>query len=277
MTTCEAVGIELAAENAERKPREKLPPGQRDWFAYRLVKVEELTTREAAKQLRISQTRVCQLIGRVVEYMTDVAPGNETPEARGRRLFIAENVAAERIDYLYRRVCDSYRQSIGPQTIVRETTSDIGLPKSTKTIKHSTGDGRLAMAAARLAQLSGKTPANCLLPQLPDDFEEAGEDIGDDDYEVADEMANETSAPPVEGCSRNSSEQALTATAELPARRAKALLEMTSVADPELAAMLKFLESRPVQIAEIEQSPPGLPRGFNGLGTSSVGSARARK
>src|SRR6187397_984708 len=96
--------MELGAENSVRK----LPPGPRDWLAYRLVKVQQLTTREAAKQLGISQTRVCQLIDRVVEYMTDVAPGCESPEARGRRLYIAESVAAERIDFLFGQVCEGY-------------------------------------------------------------------------------------------------------------------------------------------------------------------------
>ena len=49
-----------------------LPPAARDFEAYRLVKVERKSTREAAKLLRISQTRVCQVVARVAEYMVDV-------------------------------------------------------------------------------------------------------------------------------------------------------------------------------------------------------------
>lgn len=64
------------------QPSPSLPSPPRDWQAYRLVKVQLLSTRAAAEQLGISQTRVCQLLERVEEYLFEIAPGEETPAAR---------------------------------------------------------------------------------------------------------------------------------------------------------------------------------------------------
>ncbi len=74
--------IEAVRENRAPSVSARLPPGPRDWHAYRLVKVEQRTTREAAAELKISQTRVCQLIARVVEYLAEVAPGAERSTTR---------------------------------------------------------------------------------------------------------------------------------------------------------------------------------------------------
>ena len=220
-----------------------VPPGPRDWLAYRLVKVQQLTTREAAKELGISQTRVCQLIDRVVEYMTDVAPGCESPEARGRRLYIAESVAAERIDFLFGQVCEGYRKSIGEQKIVRETATDFGSPKTSTVIKHCTGDGRLAIAAARLATLGGKLPVNTFIATLPADLPE---DFSEDDH-------------PVEGCSRTAREQAVTANESSPEIVASDVAVDGCKLDAVGEQMLKVLNSRPVQRPERDELKRGLP------------------
>src|SRR5262245_53046759 len=75
-----------------------LPPAARDFDAYRLVKVEKRSTRETAKLLRISQTRVCQVISRVGEYLVEVTEP-ESEERRAKQLAVAVQVAAAEIEY----------------------------------------------------------------------------------------------------------------------------------------------------------------------------------
>src|SRR5690349_13275989 len=76
----------------------ELPPCARDFEAYRLVKVERKSTRAVAQLLHLSQTRVCQVISRVAEYMVDTTqPADDA--RREQQLEVARQVAAEHIDY----------------------------------------------------------------------------------------------------------------------------------------------------------------------------------
>jgi len=212
----------------------KLPPTPRDWQAYCLVKIQLQTTRETAEQLHISQTRVCQLIERVVEFLNDVAPGDESPEARSRRVYIAESVAAERVDHLYGQALRSFQASVGPQAIVRETPSDFGPPRTSTTIRTSAGDVRMLAAAARLALIGGKLPVNTLLPMLPD--------------EIADEIdSEEETSPPVEDCSDLRAEPAVAMTHPQPATGSTETPATSCDTEPVTESLRKITAARPVQ------------------------------
>ncbi|QDU27720.1 hypothetical protein ETAA8_28100 [Anatilimnocola aggregata] len=52
----------------------KVPPSERDFQAFRLIKVEQRTTRAVAELLGILQTRVCQIVQRVLEFLIETAP-----------------------------------------------------------------------------------------------------------------------------------------------------------------------------------------------------------
>jgi hypothetical protein len=216
---------------------QKLPPSPRDWLAYRLVKIQQLTTRAAAEQLGISQTRVCQLIERVVEFMTDVAPGAESPEARARRVYIAESVGAERIDHLYGQALGNFQGSVGTQMIVRETASDYGPPKTSSITKPSAGDGRMLTTAARLAAMGAKLPVNTLVPLQPDEVD-----------------------PPVEDCSTADAEQSVTATCQHGPSDSTVAASKTCEAAAVAELLQKVIDSRPVQdrtcVAELTDLPP---------------------
>lgn len=97
-----------------------LPPSGRDFEAYRLVQCEEKSTREAAAELGISQTLVRRLVDRVADFLAEVAPGDGDEVGRKQRLYVAEQVASERVDHLYGEALRGFRASKGMQTIVRE-------------------------------------------------------------------------------------------------------------------------------------------------------------
>jgi len=142
-----------------------LPPSWRDFEAYRLVKVEHQSTREAAKTLRISQTRICQVIERVAAYLVQIAPAAMAEEQRPQMLYLAEQLAAERVNYLYGAAVESYRESSRPVKTVREVTTAVNRNVVTTT-RNSCGDPRYLLVACRLAERAVGLPAPTLFNTL---------------------------------------------------------------------------------------------------------------
>ena len=66
---------------------ERLPPSGRDFEVYQLITVERKATRDVAKEAGISQTRVCQIVQRVGEFLVEVMPpGTEGDKERQIRV-----------------------------------------------------------------------------------------------------------------------------------------------------------------------------------------------
>lgn len=179
-----------------------LPPGGRDFEVYRLVMFEEKTTREAASEMGISQTRVCQIVGRVGAFMLEVSPGEEKDPLRVKRLNLAEEIAAERLDHLYRTSLVAFRESKGVKRALREKGAE-GVMMVTK---ESCGEQKFLNSAGRLAMLGGKLPVSTLGSHVRWEEEEFSEPVeGVTVVEVEDDAREvvqlEASSPPVEDCS----------------------------------------------------------------------------
>jgi hypothetical protein len=87
----------------------KLPPSVRDFEIYRFVKFECNSTREAAHEFHLSQTRVRQVMARVIEFLIESAPhGDDDEEGASQRLYVAEQLAREQLDYLYQRAMKAF-------------------------------------------------------------------------------------------------------------------------------------------------------------------------
>jgi len=73
-----------------------LAPSPRDLLAYERIIIDGATTRQAAEELKISQTRVRQLVHRVADWLEKNLPAaNESRQAAQIRL--ALHIAAERL------------------------------------------------------------------------------------------------------------------------------------------------------------------------------------
>lgn len=145
----------------------QLPPGSRDFEAYRLMAVEGLSTREAAAAMRLSQTRVIQLRDRVVDWIAVELPRLEThpPE---QRLLAAEYLAVERMEFLYGTSLKAWRQSQGTETVERRS----GVTGDTSTVvRTSHGNVRYLQQAMRIAKEMGKLPRRSL-PMAVDEADE---------------------------------------------------------------------------------------------------------
>jgi hypothetical protein len=133
----------------------KLPPSERDFEVFEWVVVEGGTTRGAAAQFGISQTRVCQLLERVRDWLSEVLPAADDTQTTPAQLALAESLAADRLDYLYGQAVAGWKNSDGK--IERTRIHAGSLPVTTVTT--SQGDPRYLSAAARIAMLRSKLTA----------------------------------------------------------------------------------------------------------------------
>ena len=145
---------------------QKLPPGERDFELFRFVRVELHSTRAAAEVFRISQTRVRQVVSRVVEYLLATAREGleEDEDEPAGSLAVAEQIARMQLEHLYHKAMEAWRKS-------QET---------------SLGQTKFLSLAARIALALAKVPMHAP-PRTREELEEC------------DEQAAQ--APPVEDCS----------------------------------------------------------------------------
>ncbi len=229
----------------------QLPPSGRDFDVYRLVKIEQRSTRAAAAAVGISQTRVCQVIERVAQFLIEATPATEDDERHGRRLRVAQQVAAERIDFLYALAVRSYRQSKGAETTVREVETGLRPKVTITTTRNSYGDGRILMAAANMVMLAAKLP----VPLLGiggegevDELEALAIPLEEDDLLEED--------PPLkEDCSAVAGEQGAEAAERLQQDAASRLQEINYMKDVLAKMRAKMSQPAPVQPAVSPESP----------------------
>lgn len=152
-----SVGIETAHANDTKhiEPHEllrQLPPSGRDFDVFEHVVVGGGTTRTAAQEFKISQTRVCQVLERVRAWVDEVTPAAADEQVSQKQLQMAEGLAADRLDHLYGQALVGWRSSEGEVERIR--ISPIGERLTTRTI--SNGDPRYLAIAARIALLRSK-------------------------------------------------------------------------------------------------------------------------
>jgi hypothetical protein len=122
-----------------------MPPSPRDLEVYEFVAVRSKTTREAAAAFGISQTRVRQVLARVVEFLVQVVPADDDEHTQERKLAAAQWAAGMRLDFLYGQAMEMWRRSQEPTQ-----SSPIGLGK----VCYLNQAMRVALAAAKVPMRS---------------------------------------------------------------------------------------------------------------------------
>jgi len=85
-----------------------LPPSYRDFEIYERVVIEAASTRQAAGQFSLSQTRIRQIVQRVSRWLTEsLPPQDDATDAAYLRH--AQHVAAERLTFFYGQAMDGWR------------------------------------------------------------------------------------------------------------------------------------------------------------------------
>ena len=212
----------MSETTLEKLERAEEVPSTRDWEIYRYVKVEEWSTRIVAAEYGISQTRVCQIVERVREYVLTTTPALSDAE-EAQRLAASKQLAAERIDFLYGEAVRCYYRSKRAEKIIREP-HERGKSGCTTT-RESEGDARYLQVAARLAVMGSK------LPQVQ--------------RRVVDVQENEVN----ETCSAGAGEQGEVATATAQESAATAAAMLSCVEQSRSLSAAESVAARPVQKA----------------------------
>jgi hypothetical protein len=147
-------------------------PSERDLEVQRLVRVEQLSTREVAALMKLSQTRVCQIVGRVDEFLMGMEPTEPDPGRRHQQVCVAETLAVARLESIYQESLNLFRQSY-----------------QTPEGKPARGDVRYVNVAMRAAVLMSKMPARYLLDQAYAEIADAEDARLAAEHEAAEEAA----------------------------------------------------------------------------------------
>jgi hypothetical protein len=112
-----------------------LPPSERDFAIYHAVQIAGSSTRSQADLHEISQTRVRQIVRRVVEWLGQVLPP-QAKIAKEQEIHLARQIAADRFQFQLEEVTESWR--------------------ATNEIKYASLRIRLTTAQARLGAVGGR-------------------------------------------------------------------------------------------------------------------------
>jgi hypothetical protein len=121
------------------------PPTERDWYLFEAVAVAGLSSRQAAQQFGISQTRVQQIRHQVTEWLAVIhGPGEGLSPIE--RICAAIDLAERRCNYMYSEAMEAWRASQEPQVSTR--IGPTGHEIKTTTLKG--GDSRYLWMAMRV-------------------------------------------------------------------------------------------------------------------------------
>ena len=200
----------------------RLPPSWRDFEVYRTVIVGGKSTREAAEECRLSQTRVCQIVERMRAWQAEVLP-TECPLPEEGLLRLSQNIACERIDSLYGEAA-AWRRSQGETTQTRTS----GYGDEFVTTKLSCGDPKYLLAASRLVRAGAEIGRHGGLALPEEQEEERGAAAGatptprgraeplKPEAQAKEHTGRPEARPtahPIEDCSRNGQSHPIPATA----------------------------------------------------------------
>src|SRR5689334_18080464 len=88
----------------------KLPPTDRDFEIYESVHIQHRSTWHMAERHHISQTRVRQIIRRVIEWLGEVIPP-QTKIAKEQELRLARDIAADRFQHQLEEVASLWEET----------------------------------------------------------------------------------------------------------------------------------------------------------------------
>ena len=130
----------------------KVPPSGRYFEVFEDVVVGGGSTRGAAFRFKISQTRICQVVARVRQWVHEVVPAEDGKLTAEQQLRLAMGIAGDRLDHLYGRALVGWNSTDGQMQKTRIMPN--GDVFTTKTYQY--GDTRYLIAAGRLAGMRAK-------------------------------------------------------------------------------------------------------------------------
>ncbi|WP_254508664.1 hypothetical protein [Anatilimnocola floriformis] len=197
-----------------------------DLDIFYLVRVKMKSVEVVADMLETNYFEIQQAVDRVTKRLLAAAPIDEDPVAARRRKYLSEQVAVERLTWLFNLAIQAHRRSMNDVTVTRRVGND----KPVTTTRTSAGDQRWVQAAGKLAQMLIKLSAQSLHDPLMEEI-------------VRDNTAELAANPPKEDCSTKSAESPLAHSVEAQEFAATAL-EMRSCMESHLASQEAAKDAR---------------------------------
>jgi hypothetical protein len=200
-----------------------LPPSGRDFFLYQRVVVDAASTRTVAEEARISQTRVRQIVKRVMQWLVETLP-QDTELSEAAKLLLGQHIAADRLERFYGESNRAWTQT------TQSKFANLCL--------------RVIAAQAKIPALPGTLEAlaaDAILGPLPDDTASLYADSQHRHSSRADTPAHNpqseiVSSPPTRDCSPTTPAAAAKATQQPPASAATSTPAVPSSKLPPAAA-----------------------------------------
>lgn len=193
-----------------------------DLDIFHMVRVQQRNVDAVADLFRITYLEVREAVARVTERLLAAAPIDEDEAGVQRRQHLSEQIAAERLAWLFGLAVQGHRRALQDVTTTR-TIGHGDTVKPVSTTRSSGGQSRWLLTAAKLAQIAATIPAvpihDPLLAEISRDNAAAPEDTfpadpaenspdgdcsaADDDQPVTAPVADdqrEASADPVMAC-----------------------------------------------------------------------------
>jgi hypothetical protein len=92
----------------------KLPPSGRDFLVYQRLVVDGASTRTVAEEVRISQTRVRQIVLRVMQWLVETLPA-DTELSEAAKLCLGQHIAADRLERFYVEANRAWTETTQPK------------------------------------------------------------------------------------------------------------------------------------------------------------------
>jgi hypothetical protein len=108
----------------------RLLPSGRDFFVYERIVVDLVSTRQVAEEADISQTRVRQIAGRVIEWLGETLPA-DTELSEAAQFRAGRQIAADRLEAHYREAARKWRSTDQPKfagLAIRIIAAQVRLP-----------------------------------------------------------------------------------------------------------------------------------------------------
>jgi len=120
-----------------------LPPSGRDFLVYQRVVAENASTRAVADEVRLSQTRVRQIVERVHQWLSATLPASEAEIDDAARLRVGQHIAADRMEFLYRDTMQQWNNTKQPKfagLLIRIIAAQAKIPAFAGTIEALAAD-----------------------------------------------------------------------------------------------------------------------------------------
>src|SRR6478609_2277731 len=146
-----------------------LPPSARDFLAYSRIVVDAASTRTVAEELKISQTRVRQVVKRVLDWLHETLPAHSEADDAAR-LNLAQHIAADRLQNFYGIASRSWQQTGETKyanLAIKVLLAQTKLPALPGTLEALSADALLGPLDDLDACAEEKEPEPILHPQPP--------------------------------------------------------------------------------------------------------------